>query len=79
MADPSKIIPYKKCCEIRDGQIVRMFWEHPTRTEEFDHALVLTNWEQNRPGADYTSAQFLHGVGFKNENVIRDGVRPPPA
>jgi hypothetical protein len=79
MADPNKIIPYKKCCEIVDGTIIRMFWEHPSHIDPFDHDRVLKYWEKEHPDANYTSAQFLNGVGFKNENVIRDGVRPSPA
>jgi hypothetical protein len=78
MADPNKLIPYKKCCEIKDGKFVRMFWEHPSHVEEIELDPVLTRWRELAPQAMYTSAQFLDAMGFRNENVIRDGNRPPP-
>jgi hypothetical protein len=76
MAD-TQIIPYKKCCEIQAGKIVRMFWEHPTGNDVIDLEFVLARWRDQHPNEDFTQAEWLTRRGFASHNVIRDGVRPP--
>jgi hypothetical protein len=71
---------HKRCIEIKDGEIVSMFWEYPSAPngrEPFDIEPVLSRWhELHGEDVDFTSAAFLiHEVNFKLGNIIRDGVR----
>ena len=70
------IVPYKKVCVIENGEITRMYWEHPTGNDEFDIEPVLETWRTLGPNEDYTSPRWLSEHGFSAQNVIRDGVRP---
>lgn len=73
------IAPYKKVCVIEKDTITRMYWEHPTGNEDFDHDDVITKWNKlyGTEGNDYTTQKFLSDHGFSPQNVIRDGARVP--
>ena len=71
-----EIIGYKKCCEIQDGEIVHMWWEHPTGNQTFSLQKVLAAWtEEGHTPDQWVHPKFLESKGFKHDNVIRDGVR----
>ena len=71
-----QLTPYKKVCVIENGIITKMYWEHPTGNDPFDHDEVITRWNQlYGKGNDYTDQRFLSEHGFTRQNVIRDGVR----
>ena len=72
-----QITPYKKVCVIEKGVITRMYWEHPSGNDDFDHNEVINRWvEMHGKNNDFTTPEFLNNHGFYRSNVIRDGVRP---
>lgn len=72
------MVGYKKCLEIENGVIIRMYWEHPTGNEDFDHIEVIQRWVEiaPNPDVDFLSRDWLGAHGFAISNVTRDGVRP---
>lgn len=73
----STITPYKKVVVIEAGTIERMYWEHPSGNQTFDHVEVMDRWKElYGVDQDFTDQQFLVDHGFFSSNIIRDGQRP---
>ena len=71
---PDTSIPhYTKTAEVNNGELVRVYWSHPTGEDDFDLELCVKRWQEMYPDverATFAGTAFLWKHGF---SVILDG------